>query len=203
MDSFVGSYNSGHFCNVLYQIQKKVGPNHKWAVFMDNASYHRSAETKDYIYKHKISVILNAPYRPDVMGIEFFWREAKQKYRQHLTAAQVQGVNYDHLYFVRAVLEMIPDEQTKKYAKKGWEYLYAAKLVPAWKGIEIGQPLVTEEEVSMHHSQESSLMSVSLNEKIDQQLSLSESREDASMERKSKESNWEPWKYNQWDYKDL
>ena len=48
---------------------------------MDNAGIHLAETVMEWCHKNDVPVILNAKYRPDLMGIEFFWRLAKVKYR--------------------------------------------------------------------------------------------------------------------------
>lgn len=50
-------------------------------VFVDNASIHKGEKTRAYAAANNIQLIYNVSYRPDLNGIEGFWREMKKIYR--------------------------------------------------------------------------------------------------------------------------
>ena len=54
------------------------------AVFWDNASIHRANVVKEAADRLGIKLIYNVPYRPDFMGVEFYWRKAKNLYYRKL-----------------------------------------------------------------------------------------------------------------------
>jgi len=51
-----------------------------------------------------IEVIRNAPYRPDLNGIEFFWRNTKMAYRKEITRLRSQNIYWDQVELVKAVV---------------------------------------------------------------------------------------------------
>ena len=85
MDGKYGSYNSEEICRVLHDVKRVMGRGTKWAIFIDNASYHVSNETMDCCIDLDIAVIYNASHRPDLNGIERFWATAKREYKKRLT----------------------------------------------------------------------------------------------------------------------
>ena len=87
---------------------------------MDNASIHVHEVVMAWCEANKVPVCFNAKYRPDLMGIEYFWRLAKVKYRQELTEAYVGGRHIDNLNMVKDILNSIDNELTKKWALVGW-----------------------------------------------------------------------------------
>lgn len=112
-------------------LTKQALPNgYKWAVYMDNATTHVHNNVMAWCEANDVPVCFNAKYRPDLMGIEFFWRLAKIKYRQELTEMYVSGRQVDNLRLVKRILQEIPDDQTKKWAIVGWQHLYNADVIP-------------------------------------------------------------------------
>ena len=98
---------------------------------MDNASIHTKKEVPEWCAKNDVPITWNTPYRPDLMGIEFFWREAKQRYRRELTEHYVGSRHIDNLKLVKDVCRSVTDENAKKWALLGWQHLYNAELEPA------------------------------------------------------------------------
>ena len=41
-----------------------------------------------------MELIYNLPYRPDLNGIEHYWRDAKARYRKLLTHYRANNLNY-------------------------------------------------------------------------------------------------------------
>lgn len=74
VDCKYDSYTIVSILRVLNMAKKALPPGYKWGVFMDNASYHNNGDVKAWFKKNSIPLIWNAPYRPDLNGIEFFWR---------------------------------------------------------------------------------------------------------------------------------
>ena len=97
---------------------------------MDNARYHYSNLTKDYLIENDIAVIFNSPYRPDLNGIERFWAEAKRKYKKVLTEHQVHDTPFETHELVAQVLDSIDHEKAMDCANYGWRDLKAAQLKP-------------------------------------------------------------------------
>ena len=100
--------------------KKALPPGYKWGVFMDNASIHNNQTIKDWFALKKIPLIWNSPYRPDLNGIEFFWRQAKLAYRKDLTELYSTKLEFDNLKFTTDTLDAISHGDAKKWAKIGW-----------------------------------------------------------------------------------
>ena len=75
----------------LQQLRAKVNKHRKIAVFMDNASIHKRP-AREVAPGLGIEVIWNAPYRPDLNGIEFFWGRIKRMYRREITRLRSQNL---------------------------------------------------------------------------------------------------------------
>ena len=82
MDGKYGSYDANEMIRILNEI-KRIMNNKLYAIFLDNASYHRAVE--HFFIKNDVPVIYNAPYWPDLVGIERFWYKAKYLYKKKLT----------------------------------------------------------------------------------------------------------------------
>ena len=98
-----GAFKAPDIDGFLQQLRLRVGKHRKLAVFLDNASIHKhpAAVTAP---KHKIEVIWNAPYRPDLNGIEFFWGRIKMAYRKEITRLRSQNIYWDQVELVKAVV---------------------------------------------------------------------------------------------------
>ena len=71
----------GEDMGVIFQkVREYFGPDKKVAIFLDNATIHRAWLSRNAAVAHNIELIQNAPYRPDLMGIELLWRKAKSTY---------------------------------------------------------------------------------------------------------------------------
>ena len=87
----------------LQQLRLRAGKHRKLAVFWDNASIHRAPGSVT-APQLGIEVIRNAPYRPDLNGIEFFWRSTKMAYRKEITRLRSQNIYWDQVELVKAVV---------------------------------------------------------------------------------------------------
>ena len=74
VDCKYDAFNTDSILRVLKMTKKHLPPGYKWGVFMDNASIHNNERVKEWFFEKKIPLIWNSPYRPDLNGIEFFWR---------------------------------------------------------------------------------------------------------------------------------
>lgn len=52
---------------------KRINCGRKVAIFLDNASIHRSKQILEFCEKLKIRLIFNIPYSPQLNGIEKLW----------------------------------------------------------------------------------------------------------------------------------
>ncbi len=53
-------------------------------LILDNASFHKSAETKKLVESHGCEVLFLPPYSPDLNPIEKYWANMKTKLREFL-----------------------------------------------------------------------------------------------------------------------
>jgi len=76
-------------------LAQEKGVRKKWCVMWDNASYHRSRVVTRALHRHRIPIIQNIAYRPDFMGIEQFWGQAKRAYKGQVNGFQARGESWD------------------------------------------------------------------------------------------------------------
>ena len=77
----------------------------------------------------KITLINNIPYRPDLMGIENYWRLAKKEYRAILTNKRARELELENLKMVKQSFSTISNMRAKKAARNGIKALMSAKPV--------------------------------------------------------------------------
>ena len=56
--------NGDSIIDILEKIRETVGPKHKCAVFLDNASIHRTKKVRAASEKYDIPLVFNIPYSP-------------------------------------------------------------------------------------------------------------------------------------------
>ena len=103
----------------LHRLRGRVGKHKKLAVFWDNASIH-ARPGRETAPQLKIEVIRNAPYRPDLNGIELFWGRLKRAYRKELTRLRSQGLEWDQLELVKRLVGDIGFDCAKDCTSQGW-----------------------------------------------------------------------------------
>ena len=88
----------------LQRLRLRAGKHKPLAVFWDNASIHR---TPGLVTAPQlgIEVIKNAPYRPDLNGIEFFWRRIKCAYRKEVTRLRSHSLHWDQEELVKSLVQ--------------------------------------------------------------------------------------------------
>ena len=106
---------------------KSIG--RRTVIMMDNARIHVSRENMSWYAMRDIKIIRNIPYRPDLMGIEVFWRLLKLKYRAWVTARLATGQFWDQQRLLTWFMHEIPDEAAKKCARDGIQNLMKAAPV--------------------------------------------------------------------------
>ena len=109
------AFNANDIEDFLLRLRLRVGKHKPLAVFMDNASIHKRP-AKEAESKHKIKVIWNAPYRPDLNGIEFFWERLKFAYRKEVTRLRSQGLEWDQLELVKSIVQDVGFDVAKDCA---------------------------------------------------------------------------------------
>ena len=126
------AFNAKDIEDFLLRLRLRVGKHKPLAVFMDNVSIHKrpAKEAED---KHKIKVIWNAPYRPDLNGIEFFWGRIKRAYRKEVTRLRSQRLDWDQQELVASMLRDVGFPCARDCAAMGWRNLRKAVIKPAPK----------------------------------------------------------------------
>ena len=114
----------------LKDLKRRMGRCVKVAVFWDNASIHIQPG-KDAPARHKIEVIKNAPYRPDLNGIEFFWGRIKRLYRSEVTRLRGQNLEWSQMELVQRCVREAGFGCAKDCAATGWRNLMKAVVKPS------------------------------------------------------------------------
>jgi transposase len=109
------AFKGDDVCQFLETLRAKVGKHKKLAVFWDNASIHKRP-AREVAPALKIEVLWNAPYRPDLNGIEFFWHRVKQVYRKEVTRLRVLDQPWDQEVLVKDCVRSIGFECAKDSA---------------------------------------------------------------------------------------
>ena len=106
-----------------------------WAIFWDNASIHTSRATIDYLLAlpgGPIPIVRNLVQRPDLNGIEVFWRYAKAFYRTVVDNNKVNGYAWDQMTVVKEAVDKVDEEKAMAAAAQGWASIAKARpLAPA------------------------------------------------------------------------
>ena len=126
MQGKYGAFDNMAVRSTLILVKQNLPRGYKWGVYMDNASIHGHDNVMAWCEANDVPVTFNAKYRPDLMGIEWFWRIAKSAYRRELTDLYVGGGDIDNLKLVKDVLNGVSHEVAKKWAIVGWQHLYNA-----------------------------------------------------------------------------
>ena len=61
-------------------------------------------------------MVRNLVQRPDLNGIEVFWRYAKHIYRAEIDGNKVNGRDWDQMTVVRQAVDNVDEEKTKNAA---------------------------------------------------------------------------------------
>ena len=109
-------------------LRGKLGAHKKMAVYWDNASVHHLAARS--APELGVEVIWNAPYRPDLNGIEFFWARLKSEYRARVTEFRVLNQDWDERQLVKDCVRMVKP-CARECAARGWSNLEKAKALPS------------------------------------------------------------------------
>ena len=98
-------------------------------VLMDNASIHVGRGNPEYFQEQGIKTARNLPYRPDLMGIERFWLQCKQLYRKEKVALVAAGLTWNQHQMVARIMEGVPVDEVKGFARWGLNNLKQARPV--------------------------------------------------------------------------
>jgi len=115
---------------IYKRVRDYFGPALKVAIFLDNATIHRAHLSLQAAQDVNIELVFNAPYRPDLNGIELLWRKAKDSYYKFCDAWRANGQRaWDQPELVRRCVEEVPVEMAKRCANKGWVALLHAEPI--------------------------------------------------------------------------
>jgi hypothetical protein len=115
---------------LLGNIRKIFDNGEGVTVFWDGASIHKAVIVREAARRLNITCVLNAPYRPDLNGIELLWRRAKIKYYQKVDARKVSGeCRWNNYLLARDCVESATARMCISFAKLGWKALEAAEPV--------------------------------------------------------------------------
>jgi len=115
---------------LLENIRKVFDNGEGVTVFWDGAGIHKAIIVREAARRLNITCVLNAPYRPDLNGIELLWRRAKIKYYQKVDARKVAGAGrWDNYLLARDCVESATSRMCIAFAKLGWKALEAAEPV--------------------------------------------------------------------------
>ena len=101
-----------------------------FALFVDNASIHRTLVLRHFCERANIRLIFNVAYRPDFMGVEKVWAAVKREYRKRLMRLWGQNALPEHFILVKgAVTDISTDDFCKRCASHALREIYHAKPV--------------------------------------------------------------------------
>ena len=82
---------------VLKGIRAESGPETKLALFWDNAGIHRAGIVREAAASEEIDIelIYNIAYRPDLCGVELFWRKTKDLYKKKVDWLKANNRQWD------------------------------------------------------------------------------------------------------------
>ena len=78
---------------------------------------HKGQKLKNLCARANVTLIYNAEYRPDFMGVELIWARAKRHYYIKMQQLLGGGVPIDHLQVVKAILDDIDDGFSRRCAQ--------------------------------------------------------------------------------------
>ncbi|MBS3903093.1 MAG: transposase [Anaplasmataceae bacterium] len=97
---FEGTCDTDLF-NVWLKLELIPNLDHGQVLILDNARFHKSAETRKLIEAHGCEILFLPPYSPDLNPIEKYWANMKTKIREILSKVATLSEALD-----RAVLSM-------------------------------------------------------------------------------------------------
>lgn len=123
------AFKASDIIEQMKRVRALSHPKAKLACFCDNASIHTSAAQRCRTDPQiNIKMVFNAPYRPDLNGIEFAWRLVKAKYRKFCLAMKPQRTQWDNVEVVKECIGQVSNQQYADCASRGWKNL--EKAVP-------------------------------------------------------------------------
>ena len=126
------AFKQADIATFIVKIRNYFGPAKKVAIFLDNASYHKTALVKQAGVDNNVKLVYNMPYRPDLNGIELLWRRSKVAYYNFVDSFRAMGGRrWDQLNIVKRCVEEVPREHVQKIAEGGWARLGGAEPILA------------------------------------------------------------------------
>jgi hypothetical protein len=122
-----GNAMIGADCVGFVQSLRNFYPEGKIGVLVDNCRIHRTTAVKEICQRLNVVFIFNCPYRPDLNGIEVFWRSAKHIYRKTILNHRAKGEPWDQLSTAVAAVDHVTDEKAKAFAEEGWNAIEHSK----------------------------------------------------------------------------
>jgi transposase len=97
ISSFHDRGNSEATIEHFKKVRKKYKPDIPLAIFIDNASWHKTLTVKEYCDKNNITLLFLPPYSPEFNPIERVWSFLKGKIKQRffLTSKQFKTFVFD------------------------------------------------------------------------------------------------------------
>ena len=127
------SFNAEDMKLILKEIRRRVGPQMKLALVLDNASFHRSKTVKELAESPEVDIrlIFNAVGRPDLatVGIENIWAICKRLYRASVDKLKAANVPYDNQGLVQDILSQLDDDCARRLASKAIPAVRAGKPI--------------------------------------------------------------------------
>ena len=112
-----GAIDSESFIDFLRTVQER-NPATPVAIFMDNASFHRSKVVTAYLKESGIQAIFNLPYSPQYNPIERVWALVKNRYKRRKLEKVGGGQQVDHEKIVRESVEGVSGDTIRNICKK-------------------------------------------------------------------------------------
>ena len=112
-----GTFDSNSFGVFLRKIKKDKGLNP--LVFLDNASYHRSQDTRRVLAQLKLPVVYNLPYRPDRNPVEVCFAALKQRVKLIRLRCIAHNSSYDTRKIVRDCVKELDLVSIHNFCSKG------------------------------------------------------------------------------------
>ena len=123
-----GSFKAEDLIACLYDIRKKHGQG-ELVFFGDNSRVHRNRRVFEAAAALNVLLLWNAPWRPDLNGIERVWRDCKRVYRQEVARLHINQRRINNLAVVKGVIRQLSNDSIKREAAAGWQRLLQAQPV--------------------------------------------------------------------------
>ena len=111
---------------VIREVRQTLGPNKKLAIYLDNASIHKTKGVLKTAKEEKIELIYNVEFRADMNGIERLWDRAKIKYKDAVDRRRVKGLFLDNLGLTEGAIDAVTDKEAKWAAQLGQISIFSA-----------------------------------------------------------------------------